>query len=106
MQVARRGHPAMLIGIDTGGTYTDAVIFSAAEGVLAKAKALTTKHDLSIGIGEANNAAMETANVLSRDVAMISMSTTLATNAIVEGNNPDAHDQIGRDRRRSTGRAP
>lgn len=74
-----------LIGIDTGGTYTDAVIFSESEGVLAKAKALTTRHDLSVGIGNAIDAAMRTANVSPDDIAMVSMSTTLATNAIVEG---------------------
>ncbi len=76
---------ARLIGVDTGGTYTDAVVFSEAEGVLAKAKALTTRHDLSIGIGEAIGAAMQAAGIAPADVAMVSMSTTLATNAIVEG---------------------
>src|SRR3712207_3146395 len=75
----------MLIGIDTGGTYTDAVVFSEAAGVLAKAKALTTKHDLSIGIGQAIDAAMQRASALPSDIAVVSMSTTLATNAIVEG---------------------
>ncbi|HWT29955.1 MAG TPA: hydantoinase/oxoprolinase family protein, partial [Propylenella sp.] len=72
------------IGIDTGGTYTDAVIFSQSEGVLAKAKALTTKHDLSIGIGEAVDTALRLAKVPAEEVAMVAMSTTLATNAIVE----------------------
>ncbi|MBW8320591.1 MAG: hypothetical protein K0M47_14900, partial [Rhizobium sp.] len=39
-----------LLGIDTGGTYTDAVLYSETQGILAKAKALTTRHDLAIGI--------------------------------------------------------
>ena len=72
---------ALLIGIDTGGTYTDAVLWDEATGVVAKAKALTTKHDLAIGIGEA------LAKVLdgrAREVALVSLSTTLATNALVE----------------------
>ena len=43
----------LLLGIDTGGTYTDAVLFSEANGVLAKAKALTTRHDLAVGISGA-----------------------------------------------------
>ncbi|TIT03015.1 MAG: hypothetical protein E5W85_32145, partial [Mesorhizobium sp.] len=38
----------LFLGIDTGGTYTDAVLWSEADGpsgkVLAKAKALTTRH--------------------------------------------------------------
>ena len=36
-----------MLGIDTGGTYTDAVIYSETAGILAKAKALTTRHDRS-----------------------------------------------------------
>ena len=72
---------SLLIGIDTGGTYTDAVLWDEARGVVAKAKALTTKGDLAIGIGEA------LAKVLdgrAREVALVSLSTTLATNALVE----------------------
>lgn len=49
---------AILLGIDTGGTYTDAVLFDEQEGVLASAKALTTKHDLSSGIRSALNAVL------------------------------------------------
>jgi N-methylhydantoinase A/oxoprolinase/acetone carboxylase beta subunit len=72
----------LFLGLDTGGTYTDAVLFDPAKGVLAAAKSLTTKHDLSIGL----KGAME--GVLGRageDIAMVGLSTTLATNAIVEG---------------------
>lgn len=70
------------IGIDTGGTYTDAVVYDFDAGeVIAAAKALTTREDLSIGI-------LEALDKLPRDkVAMaevISLSTTLATNACVE----------------------
>jgi len=37
------------LGIDTGGTYTDAVLVDYDTGeVLAAAKSLTTRHDLSI----------------------------------------------------------
>lgn len=70
------------LGIDTGGTYTDAVIYDyAAQMVLASAKALTTKEDLSVGIGMAiDNLPQE---VLQR-VELVSLSTTLATNACVE----------------------
>ena len=39
------------LGIDTGGTYTDAVVIDTDSlEVLAKAKALTTKEDLARGI--------------------------------------------------------
>ncbi len=73
------------LGIDTGGTYTDAVIFSDTRGVIAKAKALTTRHDLSEGIAGAADAALATAQIDSREIRLVSLSTTLATNALVEG---------------------
>ena len=41
---------SLKLGIDTGGTYTDAVLLDDERGVIASAKALTTKNDLSIGI--------------------------------------------------------
>ncbi len=40
----------LMLGIDTGGTYTDAVLFSEESGIVAKAKALTTRHDLSLAL--------------------------------------------------------
>ena len=70
------------IGIDTGGTYTDAVAYDFdAQRVLAAAKAQTTKADLSVGIGAALDALPLD---LVRSAEMISLSTTLATNACVE----------------------
>jgi N-methylhydantoinase A/oxoprolinase/acetone carboxylase beta subunit len=70
------------IGIDTGGTYTDAIALDYETGsVLAKGKALTTRENLTIGIGEA-------IDLLSPDylkqAKIIALSTTLATNACVE----------------------
>ncbi|HWA49494.1 MAG TPA: hydantoinase/oxoprolinase family protein [Dongiaceae bacterium] len=81
----------ILLGLDTGGTYTDAVLFDPArsgaqDAVLAKAKSLTTKHDLSIGLTGAVEAILPhlPAERGIADIAMVSISTTLATNAIVE----------------------
>lgn len=75
-----------LLGVDTGGTYTDAVIIDeACDHVLASAKALTSRPDLAIGVGEAIDAAIAGAQVNGADIAMVSLSTTLATNALVEG---------------------
>lgn len=71
------------LGIDAGGTYTDAVLYDFADGaVLSKAKALTTKWDLGVGIDEALG--QLDAQRLPQ-VDMVAVSTTLATNAIVEG---------------------
>ncbi|AQQ70053.1 Acetophenone carboxylase gamma subunit [Limihaloglobus sulfuriphilus] len=71
------------LGIDAGGTYTDIVVFSFRENrILAKSKALTTKWDFTEGI----EAALDKIDSgLLCDVGLVSVSTTLATNAIVEG---------------------
>ncbi|NVP54113.1 hydantoinase/oxoprolinase N-terminal domain-containing protein [Mycoplana rhizolycopersici] len=75
----------LLLGIDTGGTYTDAVLFSEESGVVAKAKALTTRHDLVVGISGAVEAVLEQAKAPVSAISLVSLSTTLATNALVEG---------------------
>ena len=75
----------LLLGIDTGGTYTDAVLYSETLGVVARAKALTTRHDLSVGISGAVEAVLEQAGAAVSSIGLVSLSTTLATNALVEG---------------------
>ena len=76
---------ALLLGVDTGGTYTDAVLIRDEEQVIASAKALTTRQDLAIGVGGAVRAVLQQAGVDASEIAMASLSTTLATNALVEG---------------------
>jgi len=77
---------AYLLGVDTGGTYTDAVVLDeGADRVIASAKSLTTRPDLALGVGRAIDAAIASAGVSAGDIAMVSLSTTLATNALVEG---------------------
>ena len=76
---------AYLLGIDTGGTYTDAVILQDEERVIASAKSLTTRHDLAEGIGKAAQAVLDESGVAAGEISMASLSTTLATNALVEG---------------------
>ena len=76
----------ILLGIDTGGTYTDAVLYDAqSERVVAAAKALTTRHDLAIGIHGAAGSVLDGSGVRPATIALVSLSTTLATNALVEG---------------------
>ncbi|MEM7273032.1 MAG: hydantoinase/oxoprolinase family protein [Actinomycetota bacterium] len=70
----------MRIGIDTGGTYTDAVRVDEQRRVVAAAKA-RTRPDLSIGIAEALDAVLGDPD----EVSLVCLSTTLATNALVEG---------------------
>ncbi|MEO0751819.1 MAG: hydantoinase/oxoprolinase family protein, partial [Pseudomonadota bacterium] len=76
---------ALLLGVDTGGTYTDAVIIEDEKTVIASAKALTTREDLAIGIGGAIEAVLTQSGVATSSIGMASLSTTLATNALVEG---------------------
>ncbi len=76
---------ALLLGVDTGGTYTDAVLIRDEQEVIASAKALTTRHDLAIGIGGAVEAVLSQSEVDVAEIGMASLSTTLATNALVEG---------------------
>jgi N-methylhydantoinase A/oxoprolinase/acetone carboxylase beta subunit len=74
------------IGLDTGGTFTDAVALNGARRVIASAKALTTHWDLSVGLGEAIRALLARlpGDVRREHISLVSVSTTLATNAVVE----------------------
>ena len=70
------------LGIDAGGTYTDAVIYDLENNrTLGKSKSLTTKWDFTVGISKA---LAKLDPELIRQVELVALSTTLATNAIVE----------------------
>jgi N-methylhydantoinase A/oxoprolinase/acetone carboxylase beta subunit len=77
-----KGYIKTGLGVDAGGTYTDAVIFDLEKNIiLCKAKSLTTRWDFTVGIGKA----LEQLDQDSlRKIELVSLSTTLATNAIVE----------------------
>ncbi|MGH8303731.1 MAG: hydantoinase/oxoprolinase family protein [Steroidobacteraceae bacterium] len=73
------------IGLDTGGTYTDAVALGRGRHVIASAKALTTHWDLSVGLRGALRAVLsELPEGARQRISLVSVSTTLATNAVVE----------------------
>ena len=76
---------AYLLGVDTGGTYTDAVLIRDETVIVASAKALTTRADLAIGVGNAVRSVLAQAGIEAAQVSLASLSTTLATNALVEG---------------------
>ncbi len=73
----------MLLGVDVGGTFTDAVL--AVGGRLVTAKAPTTPDDESEGVLAAVRAALERAGAAAADVEDFSHGTTVATNALLEG---------------------
>jgi N-methylhydantoinase A/oxoprolinase/acetone carboxylase beta subunit len=92
---------ALIAGVDTGGTYTDAVLFDGeSRRVVAAAKALTTRGDLALGVNEALKRALEGLEpAAARRIRLVAVSTTLATNAVVEGHgSPIAVILIGFDR--------
>lgn len=84
MQTSTESH--LVLGIDTGGTYTDGVLLEyETRRVVASHKSLTTKRDFSIGIENV----IEGIQIEDpADIRMVSISTTLATNAIAEGVEP------------------
>ena len=89
---------SLRLGIDTGGTYTDAVLVDGAtQTVLEKSKSLTTRHNLIEGIAESiGKTAGQTSSQASsrkyepKDIGLVCLSTTLATNSIVEGHGAKA----------------
>jgi N-methylhydantoinase A/oxoprolinase/acetone carboxylase beta subunit len=73
---------SLKLGIDTGGTYTDAVLVDPDNRIIAAAKCLTTRHDLTLGI---QSVLAELPAERLRDVVLAALSTTLSTNSVVEG---------------------
>ena len=71
----------MLLGLDVGGTFTDAVIIDG-HRVIASAKRRTTKDNLMQGIGEALDAVLAGCNT--SNIEQVTLSTTVVTNTIVE----------------------
>ncbi|HOL16531.1 MAG TPA: hydantoinase/oxoprolinase family protein [Bacillota bacterium] len=77
----------LALGIDTGGTFTDGVIFDLDRSeIIAKTKVTTTRHNLTLAIDRCLDDLLSEAAQINFDwIKMVSLSTTLATNAIVEG---------------------
>ncbi len=81
-----QSEPIYGLGVDTGGTFTDSVIVDLRTNkVLAKAKAKTTYDDLSIGLGETIDNVLRAFGQKTLDPSLVGVSTTLATNSILEG---------------------
>ena len=72
---------SLRLGIDTGGTFTDAVLVDDQKQIVNAQKSLTTRFDLSLGIGEVIGKLPAQALA---DISMVSLSTTLTTNSVVE----------------------
>lgn len=74
------------LGVDTGGTFTDAVIIDLDDmSVVAKKKSPTTHEDLSIGLEKSVEAVFSSCDIKPEDISLVGISTTLATNSVLEG---------------------
>src|SRR5579859_7187317 len=74
----------MRLGVDVGGTFTDAVLV-AGDGRLLTAKAPSTPEDQSRGVLAAIAAVLERAGAEASAVGELSHGMTVATNALLEG---------------------
>ncbi|MFL6796200.1 MAG: hydantoinase/oxoprolinase family protein [Xanthobacteraceae bacterium] len=74
------------IGIDVGGTFTDATLIDASTGRLYAAKAFTTPADRSRGVIDAIRAVIAQARVEGEQVADVVHGSTTGTNALIERN--------------------
>src|SRR5204863_1863505 len=73
----------MLLGVDVGGTFTDAVLFDGRS--LHTAKAPTTPDDQSRGVLAAVEAALADGGAVPSDVESFAHGMTVGTNALLEG---------------------
>ena len=73
-----------LIGVDTGGTFTDLIAFDHASGALRRAKVPSVPGDPSLAVIDALEK-LFAEGVTPADIAMIVHGTTVATNALLEG---------------------
>jgi N-methylhydantoinase A len=74
----------MLLGVDVGGTFTDAVAASPT-GELYTAKTLTTPADESVGVIRAIELALDAAGATAAEISAFAHGTTVTTNALLEG---------------------
>lgn len=74
----------MLLGVDVGGTFTDAVLLGQ-DGTVHTAKAPTTPSDQSIAVSRAVAAVLDRAGASAGEVRRFAHGMTVATNALLEG---------------------
>ena len=78
--------PDFRLGVDVGGTNTDAVIMDAADRVIAKAKVPGTR-DITGGIVAAIDSVLAAPGTDPRRISHVMLGTTHATNAVLERRN-------------------
>jgi len=73
------------VGIDIGGTFTDAALVDSETGQVRVVKVLTTPEDPAKGFMTALERGLQECGASGRDVAAVVHATTVATNSIIEG---------------------
>jgi N-methylhydantoinase A len=81
---AARG-PGLRIGIDTGGTFTDIVAVDSSTGAVRVTKVASTPANPAIGLVRGVEAILRQADVSATDLASLAHGTTVATNALLQG---------------------
>ncbi|HET9244066.1 MAG TPA: hydantoinase/oxoprolinase family protein [Gaiella sp.] len=74
------------LGIDIGGTFTDATLINDETGAVWIAKVLSTPTDPSLGVMAATERILGDSGVAAEEIRFVVHGTTVATNAIIEGN--------------------
>jgi N-methylhydantoinase A len=82
------GARGLLIGVDTGGTFTDVAVLDAASGKLWVTKTPSTPQDPSVGFGEGVADGLRVAGAGGEQVDRVLHGTTVATNLILESKGP------------------
>jgi len=83
--LATKNMQKYIIGIDTGGTYTDAVLLDKESGkIIATAKKPTTHYQLAQGTGDALTELLAKSDLAPEQISAVVVSSTLATNCVVE----------------------
>src|SRR5580698_1640185 len=77
--------PGTVIGVDTGGTFTDAILFDPVSGRLVTAKVPSSPADPSRSFAAGISAALGSAGIGGAGVKRVLHGTTVATNLILEG---------------------
>ena len=73
------------LGVDIGGTFTDAIVLDEATGEFLIEKVPTTPSDLSVGFHDVTTRSLEAAGRVPEDIGSLVHGTTVATNCIIEG---------------------
>jgi N-methylhydantoinase A len=83
--MAQAGTSRFRIGIDTGGTFTDIVAVDTASGAMRVTKVASTPSNPAVGLVRGVHAILDAAGAGAPEVASLAHGTTVATNALLQG---------------------